>query len=160
MKEYGSTLRRILLVLALSCFALALCWIVGPLFVDDDPDSAHLAPLLLLPTSQLASAVGFDWDQYALSLAVIFGPLLLAQWMFLRPRAGWKIHLSETGRPMKTAVVAAMPTAIDSTATMLKPGYRTSWRTACFACCRSRAAEGEVMGTSTSENDPRQISDP
>jgi hypothetical protein len=107
MKEYGSTLRGILLVLALSCFALALCWTVGPLFVDDDPDIAHLAPLLLLPTSLLASAVGLDSDQYALNLAVFFGPLLLAQWMFLRPRAGWKIHLSETGRPMKTAVVAA-----------------------------------------------------
>ena len=41
-----------------------------------------------------------------------------------------------------------MPSTIEKTATRLKTGYRTNCRRACFVCCSSRPARGEVMGTS------------
>ncbi len=37
----------------------------------------------------------------------VLGPLLLAQWWFLRPRRGWRIQIIAEGRPMKLAVVSA-----------------------------------------------------
>jgi hypothetical protein len=40
-------------------------------------------------------------------VALFFGVLLLSQWLFLRPRRGWSVRLSETARPMRTAVPAA-----------------------------------------------------
>ena len=42
-----------------------------------------------------------------MQLALFLGPLLLTQWMFLRPRRGWRVRVAETARPMKTAVAAA-----------------------------------------------------
>src|SRR5215207_1585980 len=36
-----------------------------------------------------------------------------------------------------------MPITIESTATMLKAGYRTSWRMACLVCCSNKPVTGD-----------------
>jgi hypothetical protein len=44
---------------------------------------------------------------YWMHLVLFLGLLLLTQWMFLRPRRGWSLRLSESARPMRTAVLGA-----------------------------------------------------
>ncbi len=94
-------LRWLLLVLALTCFAAGLWWMVGPLLYGDvDEGSLRAAPLALL--------TGSDSDTlYWIHLGFFLGMLLLSQLMFLRPRQGWSVRLAETARPMRTAVLAA-----------------------------------------------------
>ncbi len=95
-----------LLVSALLCLIAGLWWTVGPfLSGNDDRGAERLAPVALLPTTWFGDYAGLEND--AGNVALFFGSLLLAQWMLLRPRSGWKIRLTETGRPLKTAVVAA-----------------------------------------------------
>jgi hypothetical protein len=98
--------RGMLLIAALLCFAAGLWWILSPLLFDVEDWEARLVPVTLLPPSWVASSVGLEPD-YAGTLALFFGTLLLAQWMFLRPRRNWKIRMAETGRPLTTAVAAA-----------------------------------------------------
>jgi len=102
--------RWVLLVLALTCLFAGLWWTAGPLLSGDhDEGSVRIAPLVFLPTPWLAAFLGIDseFQDYRVQLALFLGLLLLTQWMFLRPRRGWKVLLSETARPMKTAVAAA-----------------------------------------------------
>jgi hypothetical protein len=100
MRAYSTTwLRWVLLVVALACLAAGLWWMAGPLLYGDlDEATTRAAPLSLL--------TGLDAD-YWMHLPLFLGVLLLAQWMFLRPRQGWSLRLSETARPMRTAVLAA-----------------------------------------------------
>jgi hypothetical protein len=104
MSAYSTTwLRWALLVLALSSLGAGLLWIAGPLLEGDvEEASVRAAPLSLL-TGLSADSDAIYW----LHLVLFLGLLLLTQWMFLRPRRGWTLHLAETGRPMRTAVVAA-----------------------------------------------------
>ena len=103
-------LRWVLLVLALICLSAGLWWTAGPLMSgDQDEGGTRIVPVVFLPTTWLAANLGLDpeFNNYPVQLALFFGLLLLTQWMFLRPRRGWRLRLAETGRPMKTAVAAA-----------------------------------------------------
>ncbi len=95
--------RWLLLALALTCIAAALWWIAAPL-LDGDPDEAswRAVPLSLLTGLSIDSHA-----LYVLHLVFFFATLALTQWMFLRPRRGWAVRLAETGRPLKSAVLAA-----------------------------------------------------
>jgi len=97
--------RWVLLVLALICFAAGLWWIAGPLLYGDaDEGTTRTA----LPLGLLTGLTGLDSDPlYRVHLALFVGALLLTEWMFLRPRRGWAVRLSESARPMRTAVAAA-----------------------------------------------------
>ena len=99
-------LRWGLLVLALICLAAGLWWIAGPLLYGDaDEGTTRTA----LPLGLLTGLTELDSDMlwYWIHLALFLGALLLTQWMFLLPRQGWTVRLSESARPMRTAVVAA-----------------------------------------------------
>jgi len=100
--------RWVLLVLALMCLCAGLCWTAGPLLSGDD-DGTRIVPVVFLPNTWLASHLGIDseFNNYPLQLALFFGVLLLIQWMFLRPRSGWRARMAEPARPIKTAVAAA-----------------------------------------------------
>jgi hypothetical protein len=76
---------------------------------DLDEGGTRIVPVVFLPTTWLAARLGLDpeFNDYPVQLALFFGLLLLTQWMFLRPRRGWRLRMAETGRPMKTAVAAA-----------------------------------------------------
>ena len=103
-------LRWGLLVLALICLVAGLWWTASPLLSgDEDEGSIRIAPAVFLPTPWLAAFLGIDseFQDYRVQLALFLGPLLLTQWMFLRPRRGWRVRVAETARPMKTAVAAA-----------------------------------------------------
>lgn len=111
MSGYSTTwLRWALLVLALACLAAGLVWLSAPMLsADGDEGTERIVPFLLLPTAYVAALFELDSDSatYKLQLAVLLGVLLLTQWMFLRPRRGWKVRMAATARPMKTAVAAA-----------------------------------------------------
>jgi hypothetical protein len=103
-------LRWVLLGLALMCLFAGLWWTAGPLLSGDHGEgSARIAPLLFLPTPWLAAFLGIDseFQDYRVQLALFLGLLLVTQWMFLRPRRGWKVQVADTARPMRTAVAAA-----------------------------------------------------
>ena len=110
MTAYSTTsLRWVLLVLALMCLFAGLWWTAGPLLSGDhDEGSVRLAPLVFLPTPWLAAFLGIDseFQDYRVQLALFLGMLLVTQWMFLRPRRGWKVLVAEAARPMKTAIAA------------------------------------------------------
>jgi len=57
----------------------------------------------------LFQRLGFELELAgtAANLAMYSGFILLAQWLFLRPRQNWRVSLTETGRPMRTAVLVA-----------------------------------------------------
>jgi hypothetical protein len=112
--------RWLFLALALACLAAALWWIAAPLLYGDlDEASERTVPLSLL--------TGLSSDSHAIylvHLALFFGALLLTQWMFLRPRRGWSVRLTETGRPMTSAMLAsalmAMMLSLAGIATLLE----------------------------------------
>jgi len=97
-------LRWVLLILGLACLLAGLWWIAGPVLGGDlDEGGTRAVPLSLLTGLTDSDSDGF----YGIHLALFMGMLLLSQWMFLRPRRGWKVRLAESSRPMRTAVVAA-----------------------------------------------------
>ncbi len=102
-------LRWILLVLALICLAAALWWLAAPLVWDIEDGKMRIVPWRFLPTAFLNIFVELDSEssEYAANVAGFLGVLLVAQWMFLRPRRGFRLRLGETARPMRSAVVAA-----------------------------------------------------
>lgn len=71
-------------------------------------------PVVFAPTPSFATSIaellmdwlGKEWDLCVYSLLLV-GSLLLGQWFFLRPRAGWVPELVREGRPMLGAVLAA-----------------------------------------------------
>jgi hypothetical protein len=107
MENSTTRLRGMLLVAALLCLAAGLWWAVSPLLFDIEDGDVRLVPVRLLPTYWILFPLGDDSDGYPGTLALFLGTLLLTEWMFLRPRKGWKIRMVETGRPLKTAVAAA-----------------------------------------------------
>lgn len=44
---------------------------------------------------------------YMIMLVMLFAVMLSTQWLLLRPARGWRPKLTETSRPMKTAIVTA-----------------------------------------------------
>lgn len=98
-----------LLIVATLCLLAGLSWLVSPLLTTDFANDGHLLPTMLLPTSAVFAARE-DLEtklDYALTLVLFLGVLLLTQWMFLRPRRIWTVRLAEESRPLKSAMVAA-----------------------------------------------------
>jgi hypothetical protein len=118
--------RWALLFLALICLIASLWWLAVPLLFDIEDGTVRIAPWWLLPTSfwNLLLEIDSDSAEYAANVAGFLGVLLLAQWMFLRPRRGFLLGLGETARPMRTAVVAAgflaMMLTVGAIATLLE----------------------------------------
>jgi len=96
-------LRWVILVVGSLCFAAGVGWIfmippldreaglVGtPMWLFGDFDNGDLNRGLIVANA-----------------ALYLGVFLLTQWMFLRPGRGWQIKLTPSGRPMRSAVVAA-----------------------------------------------------
>lgn len=102
--------RWLFLIAAVLCLVAGLWWLGSPLVVDGDGDDGteRIIPTLFLPTAFLGGFRDLDSKlAYGVYLTIFLGTLLLTQWMFLRPRRGWKVRMAETSRPMKTAVAAA-----------------------------------------------------
>jgi hypothetical protein len=99
-------LRWTLLAVALAFLLAGIYWTTGPLLSGD---GARLAPLYLLPTSVLADTLEGDsgTDDVRPVVVLFLGLLLVTQWMFLRPRRGFRVRMGEEARPLKTAVAAA-----------------------------------------------------
>lgn len=62
----------------------------------------------------LLGQLGVDQEQVTIGTngLSIVGAVLWLQWWFLRPRGKWVIHLTEHGRPLKGAIVAASAMAM------------------------------------------------
>lgn len=56
----------------------------------------------------LFKLLGFDGaPDTTITLLLFLGFILLTQWLFLLPRGNWRVHLAQTGRPMRTSVITA-----------------------------------------------------
>lgn len=106
-------MRWALLVVAVFCLVSALWWAAGPLIGlrPTDDALAVVYPLSVLFGFGIGQ-VSSDFWAALISLLLLIGVLLLAQWAFLRPRRDWRLHLGDRGRPMKTAVAAAALMAV------------------------------------------------
>ena len=96
-------IRWVILVAGLVYTACAVGWLILPYFNDllfEDFKGAGLfgTPFLIGDPDR--------WE-YAINVALFVGLVLLAQWAFLRPRRGWPAQLAATGRPLRSAVLAA-----------------------------------------------------
>jgi hypothetical protein len=101
-------LRWALLAAASICLLAGLYWTTSPLLSGD---GARLAPLYLLPTAWPARYLVEDAeseDVQSFVVVVLFLGLMLAtQWMFLRPRRGFRVRMTQKARPLRTALAAA-----------------------------------------------------
>jgi hypothetical protein len=95
-------LRWVILVVGSLCFAAGVWWI----FIIPPLDGAGLV-------GTPAWLFGDSMDnrdnrmEVVANAALYLGVFLLTQWMFLRPGRGWRIKLTQYGRSMRSAVVAA-----------------------------------------------------
>ena len=96
--------RLVILLTGLTCLATGLAWLAGSMIITDE-GALQAAPawLVYLLTG------GFDaGDDVLIAYYLLFlGLVVIAQWLFLRPRGDWRVQLAESGRPMKTAIVTA-----------------------------------------------------
>ena len=99
--------RRLILV-AGSLFALAgLAWMLLPFYSEIlDGEFVGLIGTPLAPLDNYSAGL------YAVNVLLVVGLLLFAAWAFLRPGRAWTAKLTETGRPLKSAVLAAAAMAI------------------------------------------------
>jgi len=107
------------LVLAITCLGTGLFETLHRLFIQTDDftlfgNSTWVGPkwfvfLLTGGEDGLFRQLGFDMEMAGTTanLSLFLGFILCAQWLFLRPRRNWRVHLAETGRPMKAAVLVA-----------------------------------------------------
>jgi hypothetical protein len=108
-------LRHFILIAGLLYTVVALLWIALPLlpsvasglFGDDFEPAGFVGTPLAAPLPDLDDRVA-----YGASALFVVGLLLVAQWAFLRPGRVWAPRLVETGRPLKSAVVAAAAMAM------------------------------------------------
>ncbi len=95
--------RRTILIVGMLYVVGAVGWIFSPLIGED------FAGVIGTP---LAVFEGNTRGEYAYLAAGVIGAILLAQWAFLRPRQGWRPQLLATGRPMRSAIIAASAMAM------------------------------------------------
>ena len=96
--------RLAVLLIGLTCLGTGLAWLAGNLVIAD-ADAVKVAPAWLVYILSGGYDNGED-VQIAYTL-VFIGLVVVAQWLFLRPRGNWRVQLAESGRPMKTAVATA-----------------------------------------------------
>ena len=104
----GNRLRRVILVAGIIYTLAALIWAVLPFFSDFLFEEFLGAGLIGTP-------LGWWSDgplSYGVNLACVLGLLLLAQWALLQPGRSWRMRLVSTGRPLKSAVIAASAMAM------------------------------------------------
>ena len=104
--------RRTLLVAAILCWVLGLAWYVLPLFNEWFGDRIDF---LGAGTTGTPLGAPLLWDSawgYVGNLLLLLSLLLLGQWAFLRPGAGWLGRLMAQGRPMRSAVITAAAMAM------------------------------------------------
>ena len=96
-------LRHIILVFGILFTIAGIIWAILPLFLSGIENFAGLfgTVLILNPIAQDSEIF------YGISVAVVMGVVLLAQWAFLRPGKGWTIRMATVGRPLKTSIFAA-----------------------------------------------------
>ncbi len=120
-QETGRRLRRIILFGGILYTMVALAWVFLPLFVrpsaalfgdDFDPAGLYGVPFPLPTIWMDAPWAPSDAWGYGLHAATLVGVLLLAQWALLRPGRSWATRLTVTGRPVKSAVIAAAAMAM------------------------------------------------
>jgi len=106
MKTNGlpQRLRLAILLIGMTCLATGLAWLAGGIIIPD-ADAVNVVPAWLI----YILTGGFDaGDNVEIAYTLVFiGLVVIAQWLFLRPRANWRVQLAESGRPMKTAIVTA-----------------------------------------------------
>ena len=104
----GRRLRRVILVAGILYTLAALVWAVLPFFSDLLFEEFLGAGLMGTPLGWWSDGPLGD----GVNLALILGLLLLAQWAFLRPGPALRMRLVSTGRPLKSAVIAASAMAM------------------------------------------------
>jgi hypothetical protein len=90
------------------CFACGLFWVVATTWLPESFGAGLIGtPALgvLGPLYALVEDEGI-WGRILPGLLYV-GLFLLTQWLFLFPRGGLQMRLTETGRPMKRSAVAA-----------------------------------------------------
>ncbi len=92
-------LRWVILILGLACLAGGIWWGVGPWPFEGFGVTG--TPATFLPI-ELPGEL-----EIAANGVVFLGILLILQWMFLRPRLGWRFRLATDARPMRSAMIAA-----------------------------------------------------
>jgi hypothetical protein len=96
-------LRTWLLIVGLLFELAALAWAVSPEWWQS-PSGWEPAGLLGTPLC-LPDPPG--WSAYLLNVLIVVGLLMIAQWVFLRPRDLFAVRLTSGGRPLKSAVIVA-----------------------------------------------------
>ena len=111
MKKFdiGYPLRWILLLSALIClitglFGIGDYWLKEVIEIDTPLFFVWWLIFLLSPFDDIDIIESIDLET---SGVLFVGLILLAQWLFLRPRREWRTRLTESGRPMRTAVAVA-----------------------------------------------------
>lgn len=97
-------LRLAVLLTGITFLTTGLFWITGEL-VFNETDTIRSAPAWLI----YLMTAGFDAGEgIRIAYTLVFlGLIILGQWLFLRPRGGWRVQLAGSGRPMKAALVTA-----------------------------------------------------
>ncbi|UCC32218.1 MAG: hypothetical protein JSU86_08030, partial [Phycisphaerales bacterium] len=107
-------LRRVILVAGILYTVAALAWAFLPFFAlvlfEESGGSALIGTPLGWWNDDPLSSDGPPSD--AVNVVLILGLLLLAQWALLRPGAALRMRLVGTGRPLKSAVIAASAMAM------------------------------------------------
>ena len=119
-REVSRRLRWLLLVAGIVCVLGGLGWAILPYFGDAPLVEAIFVgdaePMGLLGTPLNPGLLEGSRTGYTVSLVLVVGLLLLAQWAFLRPGRGFLGRMTARGRPMRSAVlVAALMAALLTT---------------------------------------------
>ncbi len=102
-KKSGRRVRHCLLVVGILYMLAAVAWIVWPLMAS--PGSGWLGSAGLLGTPFAVPDV--QEFGYTLGIVPMLGLLMLAQYAFLRPRRVLAMHLTQEGKPLRSAVIGA-----------------------------------------------------
>ncbi|MCE9592214.1 MAG: hypothetical protein K8S99_17045 [Planctomycetes bacterium] len=105
--------RWALLILGLLAITPGLVWVLWPELKWFGVDSVGVMGTPVIWGAMIAEAMGypggFNGEGFlnACAGAFLVGLVLLAQWMFLRPRRDLAIRLAKTARPMWTSIITA-----------------------------------------------------
>jgi len=112
-KEKAYRFRRVILIAGIFYLLAAIAWAILPLTPIFDKCDAEksFCPMGLLETPLTPGGASGE-GAYAAGVLALIGSLLLAQWMFVRPRGAWVARLASQGKPLKSAIIAAAAMAM------------------------------------------------
>jgi hypothetical protein len=132
-RQLALRFRHVLLGGAVVCWLLGAFLLILGSYTELLLVIAPVPPIPLELVGWLRDAGFGDGGLVAWGLLVV-GWLLTTQWMFLRPRRGWSAQLSERGRPLRSAILAAAFVAtlitgglVYSLLELAKPFARETW---------------------------------